>query len=76
MAQTKSNPDWEQRRYEVAKEICIKQFSGLPIRIDKGGVRINERLVAENMRLCVEYADELIKAMQGDYDRATDEQGG
>ena len=75
MAQRKSNPDWEQRRYEIAKEICVKSFSGFKIKIDIGKVYTNEHLVAEHMRLCVEYADEFIKAMQGGYDRATDEQG-
>lgn len=55
-AEGKPSIDWEQRRYEVAKEMLstIKSSSTVP------------QTVAEFARFSIKYADELIKQLKGE----------
>lgn len=64
MANKKNNPDWEQRRYEVAKEILVKNYNGFGIKIDAGKISLNKVIATETIRLCVEYADIFIDELR------------
>lgn len=66
MAQRKSNPDWEQRRYEIAKEIFVKQFSGFCVIVEDNRMitHANEKVITPTMRLCIEYADIFINELR------------
>lgn len=64
MINEKNNPDWEQRRYEVAKEILVKNYNGFGIKIDAGKISLNKVIAAETIRLCVEYADIFIDELR------------
>ena len=66
MINEKNNPDWEQRRYEVAKEILVKNYNGVGIKIDAGKISLNKVIAAETIRLCVEYADIFIDELRKD----------
>ena len=66
MINEKNNPDWEQRRYEVAKEILVKNYHGVGIKIDAGKISLNKVIAAETIRLCVEYADIFIDELRKD----------
>ena len=58
--------DWEQRKFEIAKELYVKQFNGFHIKADGDEVHADKDAITKTMRLCVEYADTFIQILKNE----------